>query len=107
MVLEVVFDISSSHFSPHLPLSHCDVLKNICALTLYSNSSGAPPPPPPPPPIGGAKIPTWREQQEAKLPAQQQIQQIQNDQYSNLPPQLMNSMNKDKKPFTYTPLAVG
>ncbi|XP_074597276.1 uncharacterized protein LOC141852240 [Brevipalpus obovatus] len=68
---------------------------------------GAPPPPPPPPPIGGAKIPTWREQQEAKLPAQQQIQQIQNDQYSNLPPQLMNSMSKDKKPFTYTPLAVG
>lgn len=80
-------------------------------LTAQSDlNSAAPPPPPPPPPMPGSmnsRIPTWRETQEAKQREQKQQAQMQSDQYTNLPPQLMNSMTKDKKPFTYTPLAVG
>lgn len=68
----------------------------------------APPPPPPPPPgaIGAVKIPSYREELEKKQ-QQMQLQQQAEQQYANLPPQLMNTMAKDKKPFTYTPLAVG
>ena len=72
-----------------------------------TNIGMAPPPPPPPPPgsMGAIKIPTYKEELEQR---QQQMQlQQQQDQFANLPPQLMNTMSKDKKPFTYTPLAVG
>lgn len=54
--------------------------------------------------MGAIHIPTYKEQQQQVK--QQQSSNNQNnvdDQFANLPPQLMSTMNKDKKPFTYTP----
>lgn len=54
--------------------------------------------------MGAIHIPTYKEQQQQVK--QQQTSNNQNnvdDQFANLPPQLMSTMNKDKKPFTYTP----
>ncbi|XP_067133427.1 uncharacterized protein [Centruroides vittatus] len=77
-------------------------------------STMAPPPPPPPPPPPSGDMPTWKEKQKALAkeqpsgyhPSQHAAstpQEGNNAPFCYLPPQLQNTLKKDKKPFTYTP----
>lgn len=69
------------------------------------------PPPPPPPPMpgtsGGFMMPNWRDTYQSpfkeKPPTKEEIEK---QQYAKLPDKLLNTLNKDKKPFTYTPCGV-
>ena len=66
----------------------------------------APPVPPPPPGCaGGVLLPHWRSE---PMPAHlaPSKEQIEKEQYAYLPDKLLNTLNKDKKPFTYTPKGV-
>ena len=53
----------------------------------------APPPPPPPGADGSIEMPNWRSQKS-----------IDKMQFACLPSALLNSLKKERKPFTYTPM---
>lgn len=66
--------------------------------------TGAPPPPPPLPGSTGAMmLPHWRDTYQPIREAPPSREVIEKQQYAHLPDKLLNSLNKDKKPFTYTP----
>ena len=84
----------------------------------------APPPPAPPPmpgTVGAMPVPNWRDNYQPPqqypsanpsypVPNRESApsrDQIAKQQYAHLPDKLLNAMNKDKKPFTYTPSGVG
>ena len=73
----------------------------------------APPPPPPMPGTSGAlPMPDWRDLYPSQPPTSirrehpPSKEEIEKQQYAHLPDKLLNAMNKDKKPFTYTPSGV-
>ncbi|XP_067139043.1 uncharacterized protein [Centruroides vittatus] len=63
-------------------------------------ASGGDVPQPPPLPTTNNGLPTWRERQQSikELPTPEVC-----DQFTNLPAALINSLKREKKPFTYTP----
>lgn len=52
---------------------------------------------------GAINLPTYKETKEKN----DAVKSMQEKQFANLPDKLMNTMKREKKPFTYTPLAVG
>ncbi|OTF76598.1 hypothetical protein BLA29_008665 [Euroglyphus maynei] len=73
------------------------------------------PPPPPPPPMPGSSdsspMPNWRDLYPSPSPSRHHEhppskEEIEKQQYAHLPDKLLNAMNKDRKPFTYTPSGV-
>ncbi|XP_054155638.1 probable serine/threonine-protein kinase DDB_G0282963 [Oppia nitens] len=79
-------------------------------IPIVSLSAALPPPPPVPPPPpgchGSVQLPHWRSEPLPAHLATSSKEQIERDQYEHLPDKLLNTMNKDKKPFTYTPSGV-
>lgn len=67
---------------------------------------GPPPPPPPPGSVGSIQLPHWRSEPPPPSNLVPTKQEIEKQQYANLPDKLMNTLTKDKKPFTYTPQGV-
>nr|XP_027196071.1 probable basic-leucine zipper transcription factor R [Dermatophagoides pteronyssinus] len=86
------------------------------AAALPQSPTIVPLPPPPPPPMpgtsGSSPMPNWRDLYPSQLPSSirhehpPSKQEIEKQQYAHLPDKLLNAMNKDKKPFTYTPSGV-
>lgn len=74
-----------------------------------SMSQPAPPPPPPPMPgtIGAMVMPNWRSHPHPVRESAPTPEQIQKAQFAHLPDKLLNTMGKERKPFTYTPQGVG
>lgn len=70
-------------------------------------ASTAPPPPPMPGTMGALSLPNWRAHPYPVRESAPTQNQIEKQQYAHLPDKLMNSMAKDKKPFTYTPQGIG
>lgn len=83
------------------PASNFDA--EVCSLTMADT---APPPPPLPGTSGAPVMPHWRETYQPHLEAVPSRNQIEKQQYAHLPDKLLNTLNKDKKPFTYTPQGV-
>lgn len=73
-----------------------------------ASTANAPPPPPPLPGTNGAlSMPNWRQHPHPVRESAPSEEQIKKQQYAHLPDKLLNTMNKDKKPFTYTPQGIG
>lgn len=53
------------------------------------------------------KLPTYKEQRDLQRAAEAPNASMESRQFANLPDKLLNTMKREKKPFTYTPLSVG
>ena len=64
------------------------------------------PPPAPPPPMPGNYGSDWRQSPVPRNETPPSKEQIEKSQYAKLPDKLLTTLNKDKKPFTYTPQGI-
>ena len=112
--LSADFETDSDWSSVHsIPLT---IFNTKMAAALPQSPTIVPLPPPPPPPMpgtsGSSPMPNWRDLYPSQLPSSirhehpPSKQEIEKQQYAHLPDKLLNAMNKDKKPFTYTPSGV-
>lgn len=96
------------------PDSFCDHfetdsdLSSVSLSTTMATTGPAVPPPPPMPGTSGALVmPHWRDTYRPPIresaPSKEQIEK---QQYAHLPDKLLNTLSKDKKPFTYTPQGI-
>lgn len=82
-------------------------LSEAAAVAMASQMQAPPPAPPPMPGTRDAMVmPNWREHPFPVRESAPSKETIDKQQYAHLPDKLLNSMNKDKKPFTYTPSGV-
>lgn len=78
------------------------------AQIMSATMSQLPPPPPPMPGTAGAMVmPDWRAHPYPVRESAPTPEQIQKAQFAHLPDKLLNTMGKERKPFTYTPQGVG